>query len=246
MKAYIASPFFNEEQLKKVSTLENILDECRIDYFSPRLGIASKVYGALPETHPDLDLFKNVIFSQNLCEMKDADVLYVSPEDLDSGTLFEIGYWIGTNRLNPKPIISFDNSYTSNNLINIYKACIEDLGNYINYFNDYPKSVHVHEDKLSLVDLSDINDYDDVAYMVFAEGKYSGKYLGISKVVLGYLYARGFVINYFDVPRKSNLMLTCAVNMWEVKDLEKYEDIQSIYQIEEDEIHLVKRGEKDE
>lgn len=87
MKIYIASPFFNNEQLIIVKKVENKLSELNIDYFSPRST------GVLKEMSKDeQQKNKKTIFQRNIREMQDATHTIACIDYKDTGTIFEIGF----------------------------------------------------------------------------------------------------------------------------------------------------------
>lgn len=80
---YLASPFFNEEQLDRVKRLEDALDNLSyVDIFSPRLESNVK----FEEGNSKL------CFSMNIDAIANADIVIAVTNDKDLGTLFEAGY----------------------------------------------------------------------------------------------------------------------------------------------------------
>ncbi len=84
MKVYIASPFFNEEQLERVQFIENTLKELDYDFFSPRLD----TYVKPDSTHEE----RLKAFQDNLKGINDADFVLAVTDGKDVGTIFEAGY----------------------------------------------------------------------------------------------------------------------------------------------------------
>jgi len=95
---YLASPFFNEEQLNTVMLIELALEEAGIPYFSPRSE------GVLIDMTPEEreKAFEGIYLS-NIQNMNDCDVMVANIDDRDTGTTFEIGYMTGRN----KPVLSY-------------------------------------------------------------------------------------------------------------------------------------------
>lgn len=83
-KIYIASPFFNEEQLERVKFIEDILKEHDFEYFSPRLDTYVK-----PNSNNNE---RNNAFFANLDAIDDAQLVIVITDGKDVGTIFEAGY----------------------------------------------------------------------------------------------------------------------------------------------------------
>jgi nucleoside 2-deoxyribosyltransferase len=101
MKIYLASPFFNEEQMKVVERLETIIQNKGLDLISPRqsgLILANM-------TQEDRVKFAAIIFSTNCEDIEKSDAIVAVIDDRDTGTIWEMGY--GHARF--KPIYSFTN-----------------------------------------------------------------------------------------------------------------------------------------
>jgi nucleoside 2-deoxyribosyltransferase len=84
MKVYIASPFFNEEQLERVKFIEDKLKELNYDFFSPRLDTYVK-----PDSDNDA---RWKAFQDNLKGIKDSSFIIAVTDGKDVGTMFECGY----------------------------------------------------------------------------------------------------------------------------------------------------------
>lgn len=84
MKAYIASPFFNPEQLERVQFIERLLDKVGIEKFSPRVDTYVK-----PDSN---DNERRTAFFANLKGIDVADFIIVVTDGKDVGTIFEAGY----------------------------------------------------------------------------------------------------------------------------------------------------------
>ena len=188
-KIYIASPFFNEEQLDEVKQLELICEKCHYDYFSPRKSQSTDFVKTLNKDDFLFELGKKFFFLDDIVQLDDCDTIIVNPNNLDSGTLFELGYAIA------KKIRIFPSHQK-------YDKLIKDLICTVMNNSDYYKDIVFDDCE---------NKY------IFAESS-DMKYEGLSKVFLGYFYAKGYNIYYFDIPRKSNIMLTSACSVYECKD----------------------------
>lgn len=84
MKVYIASPFFNEEQLERVEFIEKTLNSYNFDYFSPRRDTYVKPDSTYAE--------RQIAFRDNLRGIEDADFIIAVTDGKDVGTMFEAGY----------------------------------------------------------------------------------------------------------------------------------------------------------
>lgn len=89
MKVYIASPFFNEEQLERVVFIENVLKETGFEYFSPRLDTYVKPDSTNKE--------RKQAFNDNLTGIEYSDFILVVTDGKDVGTMFEAGYAYNEN-----------------------------------------------------------------------------------------------------------------------------------------------------
>lgn len=82
---YIASGWFNQQQLQRVLYVENILRIKRVDYFSPRLHQTT--------THPEFSpLWREEVFQMNINQIRRRDVMIAIYDEQDPGTMMEIGY----------------------------------------------------------------------------------------------------------------------------------------------------------
>ena len=88
MKVYIASPFFNEEQLKPVIELEELLDELGVQFHSPRqVGVLKEM------TEEQRGQVAGNMFDSNIYQMDKANIIIAILDSPDSGTAFEHGYF---------------------------------------------------------------------------------------------------------------------------------------------------------
>ena len=105
LKVYIASPFFNPEQLNLVMDIEMTLGKIGIPFFSPRL------HG---RTIKDLPVEERKeaaeeAFDLNLKGIWDSTVLLHVLDGKDLGSAWESGFWVGTfGRKNSlRPVVMF-------------------------------------------------------------------------------------------------------------------------------------------
>lgn len=88
---YIASGFFNPEQLEKVKSVEKELDESGLTYFSPRSFVMD-----LSPSNPDREKNAKILFDKDIEMIEKVKKMHIIlDESLDIGTLFELGYSIG-------------------------------------------------------------------------------------------------------------------------------------------------------
>ena len=80
---YIASPFFNENQVTRVALVEAILEKLGLTYFSPRKDSAC-------ENIHDSENRKKV-FKLNHESIKNSDFVIAITDDKDTGTIWEAG-----------------------------------------------------------------------------------------------------------------------------------------------------------
>jgi len=100
MKVYIASPFFDDEQLELVKLIENMLTVNKIDFFSPRSeGILNDM--SIEEKEKSL----KKIFQSNVDNIDNCTMVIAVIDDWDTGTVWELGYAYGKE----KPIFTFSN-----------------------------------------------------------------------------------------------------------------------------------------
>ena len=93
IKIYLASPFFNREELKNVKTAEEILLSRGFEVFSPRLNeVRSEENIGSPAWSKET--FMN---DKRFIDWADAVVMLYYGNYSDSGTAWECGYAFGTN-----------------------------------------------------------------------------------------------------------------------------------------------------
>jgi len=83
LRAYLASGWFNKDQVKVLKQMENVLALLDfVDVYSPR---KESVYKPSEGNHTD-------IVKENLRALHNVDIVVASTEGKDMGTLFECGY----------------------------------------------------------------------------------------------------------------------------------------------------------
>ena len=92
-KVYLASPFFNDAELKNVKRTEKILIDKGFDLFSPRKIEVSK------EKYSN-DIWANKIFEKDREAIKVSDIVVALYYGMytDTGTAWEIGFAYGVNK----------------------------------------------------------------------------------------------------------------------------------------------------
>ena len=93
MKIYLASPFFNEEEIRNIEKAEKILFSRGFDVFSPRLNEVRT------EENTQSKLWSKETFmnDKRFIDWADAVVMLYYGGYSDSGTAWECGYAYGTN-----------------------------------------------------------------------------------------------------------------------------------------------------
>lgn len=82
MKAYIAAPFFNPEQIETVERIKRLLDDLGVAYFSPK----DECMFVKGKTKP------KDILDMNVDAIRSCTFMIAVTEGKDMGTLFECGY----------------------------------------------------------------------------------------------------------------------------------------------------------
>ena len=125
MKIYLASPFFNDEELKNVETAEKILMSRGFDVFSPRLN-EIRTDENTKQSWWSKETFMN---DKKFIDWADVVVMLYYGGYSDSGTAWECGYAYGTNT----PVIVVHLGEDSN--LMVHEGChsnitLSDLENY--------------------------------------------------------------------------------------------------------------------
>ncbi|UQS85494.1 nucleoside 2-deoxyribosyltransferase [Apilactobacillus apisilvae] len=138
MNLYLASPFFNDDQINRVSKIELALSKNKTvdNVFSPRKS-------EIKDCKIGSEEWSKKVFKLDTDEIKKADAIiaiidYVD-DNVDSGTAFEIGY---ANSMN-KPVIVFHEKDNNVNLmisnsLNAYLTKFDEVEQY--NFKTLPKS----------------------------------------------------------------------------------------------------------
>ena len=107
-KWYLASPFFNEKEIEAVETVENILKEKGIDFWSPRKHQYFQLEAGSQEW--SMATYMNDVKALDFCV---GTVMVYHGNYSDSGTAFEAGYTIARG----KPLIVVHVGEASNLMI---------------------------------------------------------------------------------------------------------------------------------
>lgn len=86
-QVYLASPFFNPEQIERLQFVKSILDEQGVTYFSPM-----DVFVCPPDADQET---RSATFEGNLAAIDDCDYVFAITDDKDMGTIWEAGYAFG-------------------------------------------------------------------------------------------------------------------------------------------------------
>jgi nucleoside 2-deoxyribosyltransferase len=105
---YIAAPFFNDAQTRRLEFVKEILDEKQIRYFSPKDESMFVPGVTTPEE----------VFNVNLQALLKTNLLVCITDDKDTGTIFEAGWCSG----NGIPIIYLWTTGTKGQKFNIMLA----------------------------------------------------------------------------------------------------------------------------
>ena len=95
MKLYLASPFFNDEQVEREERIKKKLRDLGITVLSP------KEFCFCPSDASDE--LREKVFADNINHINEADAVFAITNGKDMGTIFEAGYAYAIN----KPIIYF-------------------------------------------------------------------------------------------------------------------------------------------
>lgn len=92
LKYYIASPGFNETQLKRISQVEKQLKDKKMDFFSPFSHSGKLQLGKDQEINK---LAVKILYDENIKEISNSNRMIAIVDDFDKGTAFEVGFFIG-------------------------------------------------------------------------------------------------------------------------------------------------------
>ena len=121
MKAYVAGPFFNEQQIESMEKIERVLEKHSIEMFRPRFD-AGQIKEMRNATNEDLKR----VFNNDLNGLIDSDMIIANLTFKDTGTSFELGYAHALKL----PVILFNDETVSGKKINLMLAAVAD-----HYFN---------------------------------------------------------------------------------------------------------------
>ena len=108
MKVYLASPFFNDEEVKAVEAVEEILRSKGLDFFSPMRNQMDKLEAGT--RHWSIETFMNDVKFIKACEIV---VAIYHGNYSDSGTAWEMGYAYATD----EPVITVHLGEASNLMV---------------------------------------------------------------------------------------------------------------------------------
>lgn len=97
LRYYIASPGFNENQLKRIKEVEKQLTDKKVEFFSPF------THGGSLKLGKDLEMNKlavKLLYDENIKEISNCNRLIAIVDDFDKGTAFEVGFFIGLHAEN--------------------------------------------------------------------------------------------------------------------------------------------------
>jgi len=120
-KIYLASPWFNNIQAEREERIKNKLRKLGFNVWSP------KENGDLsPIESQEL---REKIFSDNLREMDNCDIIFVITDEKDMGTIWEAGYAYGTRKILKKqePIIIYYCETLGDGMFNLMLAQSGDI-----------------------------------------------------------------------------------------------------------------------
>lgn len=91
---YIASPLFTDDHIELIEQVETALYDANMTYFSPRL--ASKITGLDTSTPEIAKVICKSVYKKNVDSIHECDKMIAIMKYPDIGTLYEIGYLMGT------------------------------------------------------------------------------------------------------------------------------------------------------
>lgn len=139
-EVYIASPFFNPEQLKRVERMKTALEHFELTYYSPKDECILKKDASIEEQYK--------CFADNLDAIKSCDFVVAITDGKDMGTIWEAGYAYAIE----KPVIYFAETL-GNNPFNLMLAqsgisTHTDWVSFCNMLLDYKNDGKKHRGKL--------------------------------------------------------------------------------------------------
>lgn len=195
LKYYIASPGFNREQLEKIQQLETNFSERGIEYYSPFTH-----GGTLGLTGDWMDKLRvKNIFDENIVAINNCNRMVAVVEDIDKGTLFEIGYF--ASQIAGYVDDEYDHVDTISVITHLNQSLIL-LGKY----SDTISSILV-----SLIDSDDYRGWIDLDFKNSLDREFVEKETLNAYIKLGYAFGMNHPVftkstNTLD----SNLMTACS------------------------------------
>jgi len=185
---YIASPFFNDDDLKRIKEVEYTLDEVKSTYYSP------KDSGIILNKNLSADMKKiqgRRILDSNVDAMKDCNKMICLLHRKDSGTLFELGWWVAQYI---DPVSSYLSSKEKQlKGLNSSLLILDPIEELLNDYHNFLKLVEL-KDEVAHFSVQILTNYDDLVidcnkiYVLNVDNK-----PGISYILRGFLY-------YHDIP----------------------------------------------
>lgn len=118
-KVYLASPFFNPEQIERIEYIEKLLEKIGFEVYSPRKDCSYKL------TPTSSNEEREAVFADNIRHIEHSDLVLAVTDGKDMGTIFEAGYAYGVD----VPILYFAETLGTN-LFNLMLAESALLGTY--------------------------------------------------------------------------------------------------------------------
>lgn len=120
-KIYLASPWFNNIQAEREERVKNKLRKLGFNVWSPK-----ENSDLSPIESQEL---REKIFSDNLREMDNCDIIFVITDEKDMGTIWEAGYAYGTRKILKKqePIIVYYCETLGDGMFNLMLAQSGDI-----------------------------------------------------------------------------------------------------------------------
>lgn len=119
-RIYLASPFFNEEQVKRVNLIRDHLMENGIDVYSPMHDSKFKL-----GPNPGIEQAKKV-FDDNVDNILNSDIVVAIMDDNDTGTYFEVGVATSKSIKVIKVVFDADSlSEDNRSLVSDFKSTVE-------------------------------------------------------------------------------------------------------------------------
>lgn len=134
MKAYVAGPFFNDDQVKSMERLEDVLKKAHVKMFRPRFD-AGQIKNMKNATNQDL----KDVFNEDIHGIDDCDFIIANLTYKDTGTAFELGYAFATN----KPVVLFNEENISGKTVNLMLAAVADA--YYDNIVDLSNALHTNK-----------------------------------------------------------------------------------------------------